>query len=149
LIAGEGPLRQRLEQWRAGLAHPEAVELRGHLEDLVPFYQGLDVLVLPSLAEGFGLVAAEAGACGVPVVATRASSLPEIIEDGATGLLVPPGDAHALAAALAHVLRDDELAARLGAAARTRVARLFDRDACLDRLLTLTGAAIPAQETCP
>lgn len=149
LIAGDGPLRRTLENWRARLTHPEAVELRGHLEDLVPFYHGLDALVLPSLAEGFGLVAAEAGACGVPVVATRASSLPEIIEDGATGLLVPPGDARALAAALDRVLCDDGLAERLGAAARTRVARRFDRDDCLDRLLTLTGAETPAPEKTP
>lgn len=149
VIVGGGPLRQTLENWRAGLARPEAVELRGHLEDMVPFYHSLDALVLPSLAEGFGLVAAEAGACGVPVVATRASSLPEIIDDGATGLLVPPGDARALAMALDRVLSDDELAARLGAAARIRVEQRFGRDACLGRLLSLTGADTPPPEKSP
>jgi glycosyltransferase involved in cell wall biosynthesis len=149
LIAGEGPLRPALEAWRAGLRQPEAVELRGYVEDLVPFYHGLDALVLPSLSEGFGLVAAEAGACGVPVVAARASSLPEIVEDGTTGLLVPPGDAHALAAALDRVLRDDELASRLGSGARARVARRFGREASLDRLLTLVGAGTPAPGRMP
>jgi len=144
VIAGDGPLRRTIEDWRAGLRRPEAVELRGHLEDLVPFYHSLDALVLPSLAEGFGLVAAEAGACGVPVVATRASSLPEIVDDGATGLLVPVDDAAALAAALERLLSDDGLAARLGDAAHVRIAQRFGREASLDRLLTLTGTGDPA-----
>ncbi|MBM4131135.1 glycosyltransferase family 4 protein, partial [bacterium] len=120
LVAGQGPLRARLESWRRGLRRPAAVELLGHVEDLVPFYHALDVLAVPSLREGFGLVAAEAGACGVPVVASRASSLPEIVDDGRTGLLVPPLAAPALADALARLLRDRELAATLGRAARER-----------------------------
>jgi glycosyltransferase involved in cell wall biosynthesis len=137
LIAGEGPLRPRLEAWRSRLARPEAVQLLGFVEDPVPFYHGLDALVLPSLAEGFGLAAAEAGACGVPVVATNASSLPEIVDDGRTGLLVPVDDPAALATALARVLADHDLAARLGAGAARRVATRFDREATLDRLLAL------------
>ena len=144
MIAGAGPLRARLEAWRAGLLCPGAVELAGHLEDLVPFYHGLDVLALPSLSEGFGLVAAEAGACGVPVVAARASSLPEIVDDGVSGLLTAPGDPVALAAALRRLLADPGLAARLGAAGRARVTVRFDRDRSLDRLLELTGVVAPA-----
>ncbi len=140
LIAGEGPLRPRIEAWRAGLANPGAVELPGFVEDPVPFYHGIDALVLPSLAEGFGLVAAEAGACGVPVIATNASSLPEIVIDGDTGLLVPVDDPAALAAALARVLSDHDLAARMGAAATAHVGARFDREATLDQLLALTGA---------
>lgn len=143
LLAGEGPLRPRLEAWRAGLREPGAVELLGHVEDLVPFYHGLDVLAMPSLSEGFGLVAAEAGACGVPVVATTASSLPEIVEDQVTGLLVPPADAAALASALGRVLGSPAGAAALGRAASERVASRFDREATLDRLLAVCGAAKP------
>lgn len=139
VIAGDGPLRPRLEAWRAGLSRPQAVELAGFLEDLVPFYLGLDALVLPSLAEGFGLVAAEAGACGVPVVATATSSLPEIVADGRTGILVPAQDPVALAEAAARVLGDPVLAARLGANAAAHVAARFDREATLDRLLALAG----------
>lgn len=140
LIAGQGPLRARLETWRGGLRHPDAVELRGHLEELAPFYHELDVLAMPSLSEGFGLVAAEAGACGVPVVASGASSLPEIVEDGVTGLLVPPLDAPALAAALRRLLDNGDLAAELGNAARARVAARFDREDTLTSLLALCGA---------
>lgn len=150
VIAGAGPLRTRLEAWRAGLARPQAVELAGHLEDLVPFYHGLDALALPSFSEGFGLVAAEAGACGVPVVAARASSLPEIVVDGVSGLLTPPGEPAALAAALRRLLAEPDLAARLGAAGHERVARLFDRERTLDRLLALTGLdAGPGGGSCP
>lgn len=140
VIAGEGPLRPSLESWRSGLARPGSVELVGFLEDTVSFYHGLDALVLPSLAEGFGLVAAEAGACGVPVVATATSSLPEIVMDGHTGLLAPPRDPAALADAIAAVLGDPALATRLGANAAAHVATRFDREATLDRLLALTGA---------
>lgn len=138
-IAGTGPLRAELESWRRELRRPLAVELLGHLEDLVPFYHALDVLALPSLAEGFGLVAAEAGACGLPVVATRTSSLPEIVVDGGTGLLVPPGEPGELAAALRRLTTDHRLAGELGGAARARIARRFDREDTLDRLLELTG----------
>lgn len=140
LVAGQGPLRASLETWRGGLRRPEAVELLGHVEDPAPFYRALDVLAMPSLSEGFGLVAAEAGACGVPVVASRASSLPEIVEDGVTGLLVPPLDPPALAAALRQLLDDHVLAAELGAAARARVTARFDREDTLTRLLGLCGA---------
>jgi glycosyltransferase involved in cell wall biosynthesis len=150
VIAGAGPWRARLEAWRADLARPQAVELAGHVEDLVPFYHGLDVLLLPSFSEGFGLVAAEAGACGVPVVAARASSLPEIVVDDVSGLLTPPGEPAALAAALRRLLAEPDLAARLGAGGRERVSRLFDRERTLDRLLSLTGLATgPGGGSCP
>ncbi len=138
LIAGEGPLRPRLEAWRDGLARPADVELLGHVEDPAPFYRALDALVMPSLAEGFGLVAAEAGACGVPVIATTASSLPEVVLDGRTGVLVAPGDAAALAGAVRDMLSDPARAARLGIAATAHVAAHFDRERSLDRLLALT-----------
>lgn len=138
-LAGEGPLRPVLEAWRTRLHHPERVEICGYREDVASFYAGLDLLVLPSHAEGFGLAAAEAAACGVPVVGTNASSLPEIVVDGETGLLVPPHDSAALARAMARLLTDTELASRLGRAGRRRVEAEFPRDKLLQRLLVLTG----------
>jgi glycosyltransferase involved in cell wall biosynthesis len=104
------------------------------VENPVPFYQELDILAMPSFAEGFGLSAAEAGACGVPVVAGRASSLPEIVLHEETGLLVDPGDHQALEAALVKLLDNPELARNLGQAARRHVTRNFDREHTLDRL---------------
>ncbi|HOX24929.1 MAG TPA: glycosyltransferase family 4 protein [Candidatus Krumholzibacteria bacterium] len=137
-LAGVGPLRQDLERWRAGLRRPAAVELAGFVTDVPGFWAACRCGVLPSLAEGFGLAAAEAAACGLPIVATRASSLPEIVRDGATGLLVAPGDPRALAAALDRLLRDGPLADALGAAGRNLVVQRFDRERCLDRLVSLT-----------
>jgi L-malate glycosyltransferase len=85
--------------------------------------------VLPSLSEGLSNVLLESMAAGVPVVATRVGGNAEAVEDGVTGVLVPPRDAGALAAAVARVLADRELAERFGAAGRRRVADRFSIDA--------------------
>ncbi len=137
-LAGEGPLRPILERWRAGLASPRSVELRGFVEDVPGFWAGCRVAVLPSRAEGYGLAAAEASACGLPVVAADTSSLPEVIAGGKTGLLVPPDRPDELAAALSALLSDHELATRLGAAGRRRAEAVLDAERCWDRLLALT-----------
>ena len=105
---------------------------------------------MPSLAEGFGLAAAEASACGVPVIAADASSLPEIVRHEETGFLVPPGDPANLAAAVTRLFDDPELGRRLGRAGRERVVRKFSRNQTLRRLLELTGGpALPPQEGPP
>jgi glycosyltransferase involved in cell wall biosynthesis len=95
----------------------------GVTEDrLVEIYNEAAVVAVPSLYEGFSLPAIEAQACGRPVVATTGGALPEVVgPDGETALLVPPGDAEALVAALGRVLDDAALGARLGAAGRARV----------------------------
>ncbi len=136
-IAGAGPLAAELERWRAGLAHPRQVELCGFVEDMPAFYRSLDLLLMPSHAEGFGLAAAEAAACGVPVIAGDASSLPEIVHHDQTGLLVPPGDAAALATALETLLRDPTRGRRMGLAGWALVSERFDLQTCLDRLVEL------------
>lgn len=79
--------------------------------------------VVPSLYEGFGLPAGEAMACGVPVISTTGGALPEVVGDA--GLLVPPGNARALASAIDRICGDDQLAAALGAAGRARVLKYF------------------------
>jgi len=76
-----------------------------------------DVFVLPSLSEGLPTVVCEAMNCGLPVVATAVDGTPEIVRDGETGILIPTGDPPALAAALARILDEPEVAARMGAAA--------------------------------
>jgi len=92
--------------------------------DLPAVYAGADLLVFPSLYEGFGYPPLEAMACGTPVVVSNVSSLPEVV--GEAGLLVPPGDESALAGAILEVLTTPALAARLREAGRRRV-RMFSR----------------------
>lgn len=100
-----------------GLLHIVGAVPRGQMPD---FWNSVSVAVVPSLYEPFGLVALEAMACGVPVVAAAVGGLKEIVQDGESGLLVPPGDAAALARGLTTLLSDDALRRRLAAGARRR-----------------------------
>ena len=104
-----------------------SVEFTGRLpvEEVVGCYARAEVAVVPSLYEGFCLPAAEAMACGLPVVATTAGALPEVVEDGKCGILVPPRDHHALAIALKRLLDDESLRQAMGEEGRKRVERCF------------------------
>ncbi len=146
-LAGEGPLRDEILTWRDTLKQPNRVELAGFVEEVEKFFQGMTLLVMPSLAEGFGLAAAEASACGLPVVATDTSSLPEIVQHRVTGLLVRPGDPVTLAQAMTSILDDQDFGRRLGRAGRDRIITHFSRDRTLRRLLELTGGpSLPPKE---
>ncbi len=94
-------------------------------EILRGLYHTSEIAVLPSLYEGFGLPAAEAMACGTPVVATRAGALPEVLGEEGSGILVPPRDPQALAAAISKILRDEVLRKKMGVRGRQRVESLF------------------------
>lgn len=94
-------------------------------QELVRLYCSARVVVIPSLYEGFGLPAAEAMACGAPVVATTAGALPEVVEDDVSGLLAPPASPQALAHAINRVMYDDRLSRSLSRAGIRRVTRLF------------------------
>jgi glycosyltransferase involved in cell wall biosynthesis len=125
VVLGEGPQRTKLEQL-AG----ERVHLLGRVPDVAAWLRRADVLVHPARWEGFGLALLEAMLASLPVVATRVSSIPEIVVDGETGLLVPPDDASALAAAVNLVLADPAGYGERGQArARTEfsVAKMADR----------------------
>ncbi|MFN2433517.1 MAG: glycosyltransferase family 4 protein [Gemmatimonadota bacterium] len=118
LIVGDGPLRRDLESRAGALGVGAAVTFTGHLENPLPAFRAMDVFVLPSLDEGYGLVFLEAMACGVPVVGTRVIGSLDAVQDGITGLLVPPRDPEALAAAVLRVLGDSSLAEGLRQRAR-------------------------------
>ncbi len=111
---------------RYGLDGSVSFTGRLSLEDLVRHYARAEVAVVPSLYEGFGLPAAEAMACGVPVVSTTAGALPEVVEDGKGGILVPPRDSYALAGAIKRLLNDEHLRTAMGEEGRRRVKRQFD-----------------------
>lgn len=94
-------------------------------EELVRLYCSARLVVIPSLYEGFGLPAAEAMACGAPVVATTAGALPEVVEDGVSGLLIPPASPQALAHAIKKLINDDHLSRSLSSAGISRATQLF------------------------
>ena len=122
-IVGRGPEWEALRRLHAELRLGEAVTLLGDVsvEQLAAEYVGADLFCLPSVQEGFGIVFLEAMAAGLPIVACRAAAIPELVEDGATGALVPSRDPAALAGALEGLLRDPGHARRLGAEGRRRV----------------------------
>jgi glycosyltransferase involved in cell wall biosynthesis len=121
LVAGDGEERGVLEAQaeKLGLAR---VRFLGRREDKPALLAACDALVMPSRKEGLGVAALEAMACARPVIATRVGGLAEAVRHEQTGLLVPPGDPDALAAAIARLLTDADLRRRLGAAGPARVA---------------------------
>jgi glycogen synthase len=122
-LVGDGPERAAVERLAAGLGVADRVRVTGfrpHREGLA-LLAGARVAVLPSRYEELGTALVEAMAAARPVVATRVGGIPELVRDGVDGLLVPPGDPAALAAALTRVLTDPALAVALGSCARQRV----------------------------
>ena len=120
---GQGPLRETLEREAADLGG--TVRFAGFRTDLSRWVGALDLLVHPALMEGLGVSLLQASAAGVPIIASRAGGMPEAVADGQSGLLVPPGDATALAAALRRLLDDPALRRRLGEQGRARIEREF------------------------
>jgi glycosyltransferase involved in cell wall biosynthesis len=110
------------------------------LDGLLAAYQSCDVLLFPARVEGFGIVAAEAGACGRPVVTTNASALPEVVEDGRTGFLCPLNDVEAFARRVEQLGEDPALRDRMGEAARQRVVASFGYDQLARGLLGVYAA---------
>jgi glycosyltransferase involved in cell wall biosynthesis len=138
-IAGAGPDRAGLVTLAGELGIDSRVDFLGHLPrpELEARFARAWVQCVPSLwAEPFGLVATEAQARGTVVVASAVGALPELITDGQTGYLVPPGDPEALAGAIERVLADPGAGDRLGDAARVSTMKRFGADAYADRLLT-------------
>lgn len=129
VVVGKGPLEDEVR--RACADGPRATWL-GYREKVGPVMKALDLLAVPSHWEGFGLVAAEALAAGTPVVASTASSLPEVVRDGIDGLLVPPRDADALAAALVELCTDAGRRARMAAAGPGGIRERFSWEGMLD-----------------
>ena len=136
LVAGGGSAAYRAEVERAAdeLGVASMVIWAGWRSDVADIMQALDVFVLASLAETFSLVAAEAMAAGLPVVATAVGGVPECVSAGETGVLVPPADGGALADALIGLLRDAALRRRLGEAGRQRVRQLFSPEVQVPRI---------------
>lgn len=128
-IVGGGPLLAalRAQADQAGIA--DACWFPGARSDVADILRGFDMFVLSSIAEGTPGSALEAMACGLPVVGTRVGGIPEVVDEGVTGLLVPPSDPGALAGALARYVGSPELAQQHGRAGRERVQRHYNMTA--------------------
>jgi len=138
VIAGDGPARAEWEKKIAREPWKNQVLLLGHRADVPNVLASLDVLVLPSYAhEGIPQIILQAQAMARPVVATTIGGIPEVVEDGVTGLLIPPKDAEALGEKIRAVLNDPVLAAKLGQAARAHIEKSYSLDAMGQRLLGL------------
>jgi len=117
VLVGDGPDRDAAEQQVDTLGLRKDVRFLGKVESVGDVLRGADLFLLPSATESFGLAALEAMACAVPVVASAAGGLPEVIEDGKTGFLAPVGDTTAMAERALSVLRDDGALERMRRAA--------------------------------
>lgn len=132
-----GAYEETLREAATELGVAGRVVFAGYRTDVPALLAGCDVFCLPSRAEGMPLVVLEAMAQGKPVVASAVGGTPEVVADGETGLLVPAGDVDALAAALARLVGDPELAQRMGAAGRARVEREFSLASSTARVMAL------------
>ena len=125
LIAGDGPIKDKLKNLSVHMGFEQNVIFLGYRNDIPEFMTDLDLLVMPSLTEGFPFSLLEGMAAGLPIVATRVGGVPEIIADGREGILVPPREPDALAKAIIRVLRDKESGKTMGLAARKKVEQEF------------------------
>ena len=125
VIAGDGPERAALAALTDELGLRDRVSFLGHQGNVANIYRAADIMVMPSRADAFGLVLAEAGYFSLPAVGTSVGGIPEVIADGETGVIVPPDDVPALTEAIRRLSDDPDYRRRLGQAAHERVRRLF------------------------
>ena len=132
LLVGDGPSRGDLERTAQKLGLADRVHFLGFRSDVPRVLNALDCFVLPSLSEGLSIATMEAMAAGLPVIVTDSGGPSELVSDGESGLVVPPGDPQPIAQAVLAVLQDHDIARRLGAAARRRAAS-FDLNVMVER----------------
>ena len=125
LLIGEGPLRSELENLSQQLNVSDKIIFTGFRSDIPQILSAIDILVVPSLLEGFPMITLEGMAMAKPIVATRINGIEEQISDGEEGLLVPPQSTKTLSAAVLELIQNNELASRLGTAARRKVETYF------------------------
>ena len=137
VIVGEGALKKYIHAFTCKYPFKNSIIHVGHVseEDLPKFYAASDLVVQPSLMEGFGIVLLEAMASGKPCVATRAGGVEDAVINGETGLLVPPADSYSLYHAIHTLLTDDKLSKEFGTAGRKRVEKYFTWDKVAKRTI--------------
>jgi glycosyltransferase involved in cell wall biosynthesis len=141
-VAGRGPLEPALRALAKELGVDDAVRFLGHVTPIRRAIEDSAMVVVPSMGEGFGMVALEAMERARPVIAAEIGGLGELVEDGVTGVLVPPGDPEPLARAIVRVGSDLGLAAAMGEAGRRRALDRFLQERCTDRTELLYRAQL-------
>ena len=125
LVIGDGREREGLAEFVRARGLEKHIIFLGYRNDIAELLTIIDIVVVPSLKESFGMTALEAMAMKVPVVATNVGGLPEIIDNNVTGILVPPGDANSLSRAIVALMNNDELRKKMGVAGRLNVENKF------------------------
>ena len=134
VMVGDGPLRDELEAHARTLGIESRVRWLGMRRDTSDIYATMDLFVLSSLSEGFGLVVLEAMLAGVPVVATAVGGVPDLLDSGRCGMIVPPGEANALAEAIERMICDPDTGRLMAESGKTRVSALFDPAALAEKV---------------
>jgi glycosyltransferase involved in cell wall biosynthesis len=142
LLVGDGPLRPDIEALIAALSLQRQVRLAGWIDDLPPLYATIDICALSSLNEGTPVALLEAMAAGKAVVATRVGGVGDVVEHERTGLLVPPGNADALADEIVRLAADPGERSRMGAAGRDAVLGRFSSRRLVDDIDELYKGAL-------
>ena len=135
VIVGQGELESALQKQIRNQRLERKVILAGFRPDVLSLHKGFDVFVMSSVTEGLGTSLLDAMASARPVVATRTGGIPEVVEEGETGLLVPPRNPQALAHAIVRLLRDEPLRQRMAAAGLARVSAHFSADRMVQQTL--------------
>ncbi len=139
---GDGPAMGSLQELRDKMKRREDVVLAGYRPDAVDLVAGADICVVPSVwEEAFGLAALEPMARGIPVIATRVGGIPEVVEDGITGLLLPPANEEELSRALEELISNPDRRRMMGSRGRERAKRYFAFDDEIDVLAAILSAA--------
>ncbi len=134
LVVGDGELRGSLEKMAEKADISGITTFTGHVREVQPYYEAADIIIVPSLYEGFCFAALEAQLMGKPVIASRTSSLPEIVTDGRTGILVPAKDPGRLAETILELYQDPERRAAMGSAGRSMASERFGAERIYDEL---------------
>ena len=137
LVAGDGPERAALEKKCQDMHLEDKVQFIGFRDDITDIINCLDLFVMSSHHEGIPMILLEAMALQKPVVCTSVGGIKEVVQDGISGLLVEPGDAHQLAKACLNVLNNPELNIKFGTAARKRISDEFSTDTQKERLMSV------------
>jgi len=137
VFAGDGPIEQLVRAGIASAGLADRVHMLGLRRDVVNVLQALDLFVLPTHQEALGTAFIEAAAMGVAAIGTRVDGVPEVLADGESGLLVPPHDSPALAAAINTLLDDPARRKAMGTAASQRIRRIYSREAMAEGMLAL------------